>query len=312
LPLLYLSFTPLLLCSCVEEAKEREREERADWENHGCRSCPPISISADDNCPSGHECNPDWKLTTNILIADDCLCSEVKCADRTATLAVSGETVGRIRCKDQQWTLLLDSSITTESAVCAKGCGPSVCKHSHPKAPKEGFTALAVIPPSKKEKCASAECPYGIASFDDDGSHKDTLSESSLVCSSSGKWKIGGGEERYAMCKNTGLRTIEEMPVSECTKIMKELHPDTPDIACKVGIVEIENSSITCPEGSLPFALGYDDSTTEWTDLAPFDSIEWDSASNQWLFKSDGSDATIGDLEGELGSTIKLACIIAN
>ncbi|GMR55185.1 hypothetical protein PMAYCL1PPCAC_25380 [Pristionchus mayeri] len=66
---------------CIDE-EEREREEREDKATQECRSCQPITISAEDNCKIGYECDPELQMTANILTDHDCACSEMRCADK--------------------------------------------------------------------------------------------------------------------------------------------------------------------------------------------------------------------------------------
>ncbi|GMT07345.1 hypothetical protein PENTCL1PPCAC_29519, partial [Pristionchus entomophagus] len=200
-----LVFSLIVFLNCAiclaKEMKECE-EQRIDQEAHGCRSCPILSISDLENCPvKGFECDESWKLNTNVLHPEECTCSEIRCADRQAKLAVEGTIVKKVRCKDHQWTLKTNWSILAESAVCAKGCDVGVCKPSNLHADLEKFIRLDVIPATAETKCATAKCANGFAILLTGGSLDSTFDSPYISCGSDGKWRGDDGTpHEFVMC----------------------------------------------------------------------------------------------------------------
>ncbi|GMR50934.1 hypothetical protein PMAYCL1PPCAC_21129, partial [Pristionchus mayeri] len=170
---------------------ELEREQEADTNLHECRTCTPIELDYTNCPPKGYECDPDWPLTSNVLLPNQCNCAELRCHGPKATLFVDGILVHKVRCNNRKW--MRTHTDEAVSAVCAKKCGRGVCPVLRPSA-LQGQTRLSpilVMPPDDDHKCAWAECPNGAQATI--GQSTETFPKDSLfTCTGDGKWRVTG------------------------------------------------------------------------------------------------------------------------
>ncbi|GMT35704.1 hypothetical protein PFISCL1PPCAC_27001, partial [Pristionchus fissidentatus] len=166
------------------------------------RGCANITIKSEGNCPSrGYECDEDQPIRYKVH-DDDWACAEVKCVDRNALLAADRQIVDTIRCRNKKWRAEGNCDFVTTSVVCAKYCDVDRCPSDLRRAPSK-YTQLRVRPATTKSKCAVAECKYGFAALNHDGTLiKELPSSADVTCTGNGKWRVSDSESfDHVLCK---------------------------------------------------------------------------------------------------------------
>ncbi|GMT18105.1 hypothetical protein PFISCL1PPCAC_9402 [Pristionchus fissidentatus] len=190
------------VCDWHQQEKQLAGDRKSDRDNHGCRACKTVPVSA-DACPeSGYECKENWSLTTKVLTVADCSCAEARCADEKARLAVNGVMTDKLRCNNSRWTVGLEGTTVAESVICAKYCDTPVCKDRHMDASPD-YYPLPIQAGNAETKCAFAQCEHGISALNEDGTFDHAVEADTATCSSDGRWRVGEEEKQeYLMCNS--------------------------------------------------------------------------------------------------------------
>ncbi|GMS86814.1 hypothetical protein PENTCL1PPCAC_8989, partial [Pristionchus entomophagus] len=158
-------FVSLANAQCTERELDRERAE--DWKIHGCRSCKSMQVEFEGNCPQrGYDCDEALEMRTNVLGTDSCECSQLRCKDGNASLAIGGELFIRATCVDKEWSTLTKTVV--ESGICARKCDKGICR-THPDDYFNNnpiYIPFVVNPPDLEHSCPWGTCSSGAIASD--------------------------------------------------------------------------------------------------------------------------------------------------
>ncbi|GMS98724.1 hypothetical protein PENTCL1PPCAC_20899, partial [Pristionchus entomophagus] len=209
--------------SDVTCAQELAREFHEDSKMHGCRACKPISIDEAGNCPQiGFDCDPELKITTNVLSKASCECSQLRCVDGNSTLVVGGKPVNKVFCAQRQWTTT--EKRITESGICARKCGKNVCRtHS------DGFflnnpnlVPFDVHSPDadSHHPCAWGKCPSGAIARHSNG-ERTYSGPVEFSCAGDRRWQDPDGN-RYDLIACQKPKECKTLIVKQSTEICEK------------------------------------------------------------------------------------------
>ncbi|GMS90718.1 hypothetical protein PENTCL1PPCAC_12893, partial [Pristionchus entomophagus] len=274
--LLYYCCIHIVIDASLETCEQDfERDQAEDWREHGCRACTSLPVDASSNCPStGYDCDDTLPMRTNVLSSIDCECSQLRCNDADATLAVNRSPVGKLFCEFKQWKSV--NGTVAESGICARKCGLRICRTLSASEFKNDpiYETFIVHKPDENHPCAWGSCPNGALGTDISGT--DSQSYNGLAkfsCGGDRTWKGKSGQiHDFIKCKRKVLcEKIKPWPVAECNVFS--------DNGNCVDPKKSDTESFDCPDGKL--AVMYDpDTVTLWK----ADEIKCDNSIGKWVY----------------------------